>query len=45
MALQRVLVELEEYRTENGPADYVLFHDNEPLAIVEAKKEAVNPQR
>ncbi|MFW9887625.1 MAG: DEAD/DEAH box helicase family protein [Candidatus Thorarchaeota archaeon] len=33
-----------EYQTANGPADYVLFHNGKPLAIVEAKKLAVGPQ-
>ena len=28
-----------EYKTLNGPADYVLFHDSRPLVIVEAKKQ------
>ena len=30
-----------EYPTNSGPADYVLVLDEEPLAIVEAKKGAV----
>lgn len=38
------LIAVEEYPTANGPADYALFHSNEPLAIVEAKKLAVGPQ-
>jgi len=33
-----------EYNTENGPADYVLFHQGRPLALVEAKKLTVGPQ-
>lgn len=33
-----------EYPTANGPADYVLFPQGEPLAVVEAKKLAVGPQ-
>jgi type I restriction enzyme R subunit len=41
---QRALAALEEYPTENGPADYVLLHSEQPLAIVEAKKLAVGPQ-
>lgn len=40
----RDLVAFEEYPTANGPADCALFHDDEPLAIVEAKKLAVGPQ-
>lgn len=42
--LQHDLVSLEEYPTDNGPADYVLFFHEKPLAIVEAKKLAVGPQ-
>lgn len=41
---QRGLVALEEYPTDHGPADYALFHREQPLAIVEAKKLAVGPQ-
>jgi type I restriction enzyme R subunit len=37
-------VVFEEYPTASGPADYALFHDGEPLAIVEAKKRAIGPQ-
>lgn len=37
-------VAFTEYPTVNGPADYVLFHQGEPLAVVEAKKLAVGPQ-
>ena len=33
-----------EYKTAEGPADYVLFHRGKPLALVEAKKLAVGPQ-
>ncbi len=33
-----------EYKTAKGPADYVLFHNGKPLAIVEAKRLAVGPQ-
>jgi type I restriction enzyme, R subunit len=35
---------VEEYETENGPADYILFQNGKPLAIVEGKKVAVGPQ-
>lgn len=38
------LVVLEEHPTASGPADYVLFHDSQPLAVVEAKKEETGPQ-
>lgn len=41
---QRALAALEEYPTDNGPADYALFHREQPLAIVEAKKLTVGPQ-
>ena len=41
---QRALAALEEYPTDNGPADYALFHREQSLAIVEAKKLAVGPQ-
>lgn len=41
---QTALVAFTEYATANGPADYALFHQGEPLAIVEAKKLAVGPQ-
>ncbi len=40
----RDLVAFEEYPTADGPADYLLFHQNDPLAVVEAKKLAVGPQ-
>ena len=40
----RDLVVFEEYPTASGPADYVLFHQGVPLAIVEAKKLGVGPQ-
>ncbi len=40
----RQLLALEEYPTDNGPADYALFHQNEPLAVVEAKKLTLGPQ-
>ncbi len=32
-------VAIKEYRTDSGPADYVLFVDRQPVGIVEAKKE------
>lgn len=35
---------VEEYPTSSGPADYVLFSDGKPIAVVEGKKVAVNPQ-
>lgn len=35
---------LEEYPTANGPADYALFENGEPLALVEAKRVAVGAQ-
>lgn len=35
---------VEEFPTAHGPADYVLFTNRQPLAIVEAKKMAVGPQ-
>lgn len=35
---------VEEYPTEHGPADYVLFSNSNPIAVVEAKKLAVGPQ-
>lgn len=35
---------LVEYPTDNGPADYVLFADGRPLAVVEAKRPGVGPQ-
>ena len=42
--IQYTLGTVEEYPTQNGPADYVLFSQNRPIAIVEAKKLAVGPQ-
>jgi type I restriction enzyme R subunit len=33
-----------EYPTANGPVDYALFDDGEPLALVEAKRLGVGPQ-
>ena len=35
---------VEEYPTENGPADYALFVDGKLLGIIEAKKVRVSPQ-
>lgn len=35
---------VEEYSTENGPADYALFVKGQLLGIIEAKKVSVNPQ-
>jgi type I restriction enzyme R subunit len=35
---------VREYPTANGPADYVLWVDGQPLGIVEAKRLAVGPQ-
>ena len=35
---------VEEYPTASGPADYVLFCEGKPIAVVEGKKVAVNPQ-
>lgn len=35
---------VEEFPTDNGPADYALFVNGKLLGIVEAKKTAVNPQ-
>ncbi len=32
-------IAVREYQTSVGPADYVLFVDQQPLAIIEAKKE------
>lgn len=37
-------VAVEEYPTENGPADYALFVNGKLLGIIEAKKVTVNPQ-
>jgi type I site-specific restriction endonuclease len=34
----------EEHDTEHGPADYALFLDGRPAAIVETKKTAGDPQ-
>ena len=35
---------VREYETLEGPADYILFHDGEALAVVEAKKLSQGPQ-
>jgi len=35
---------VEEYPTERGPADYVLFHEGKALACVEGKKVSIGPQ-
>ncbi len=35
---------VEEYPTENGPADYALFSDGGLIGIVEAKSPSVGPQ-
>lgn len=35
---------VEEFPTDNGPADYALFVKGKLLGIIEAKKVAVNPQ-
>lgn len=35
---------VREYETNNGPADYVLFHNGRALAAVEAKKLSLGPQ-
>jgi len=42
--LQMTCAAVEEYPTGHGPADYVLFSNGRPIAIVEAKKLAVGPQ-
>ena len=35
---------VREYETAEGPADYILFHNGEALAAVEAKKLTIGPQ-
>ena len=35
---------VEEYPTDSGPGDYLLFLDGTPVADVEAKKPSVDPQ-
>ena len=35
---------IEEYETNNGPADYALCHDGRVLGIIEAKKLSLGPQ-
>jgi type I restriction enzyme, R subunit len=37
-------IAVEEYPTQNGPADYALFVHGQLLGIIEAKKVTVNPQ-
>jgi type I restriction enzyme R subunit len=32
---------IREYVTDTGPADYVLFIDNQPVGVIEAKKETL----
>lgn len=39
----RELVALEEYPTASGPVDYALFQAGEPLALVEAKRDSIDP--
>lgn len=34
-------VAVREYPTDTGPADYVLFVDREPVAVLEAKRDEV----
>ncbi len=34
----------EEHETQNGPADYVLWHDRNIVGVVEAKKVTIRPQ-
>src|SRR4030042_871926 len=34
---------VEEYPTEKGPADYILFHEGKALACVEGKRVATGP--
>src|SRR4051794_18438123 len=33
-----------EFPTDNGPADYALFLDGQPIGIIEAKKITLGPQ-
>jgi len=40
----RELVAFEEYPTASGPADYALFSQGQPLAIIEAKRTSTAPQ-
>ena len=35
---------VEEYPTQNGPADYIFFHEGKALACVEGKKVSIGPQ-
>src|ERR1043166_5387281 len=37
-------VAIREYRTDAGPADYVLFVDKKPVGIIEAKPENMGVQ-
>ena len=37
-------VALTEHPTSNGPADYVLYDQGQPLAVVEAKRPSTAPQ-
>lgn len=39
-----VSLAVEEYPTENGPADYALFVNGQLLAVIEAKKLTIGPQ-
>ena len=34
----------EEHETQNGPADYVLWHDRNIVGVVDAKKVTIGPQ-
>ena len=43
-SVQVNIAAVEEFPTKTGPADYVLFSNGRPIAIVEAKKLAVGPQ-
>jgi type I restriction enzyme, R subunit len=38
------LAAIEEYPTASGPSDYLIVHDHQPLAPVEAKKEGTGAQ-
>jgi len=41
---QHGVYRIEEYETDNGPADYALCHDGRVLGVVEAKKLSLGPQ-
>jgi type I restriction enzyme R subunit len=41
---QRGVYRIEEYETDNGPADYALCHDGRVFGVVEAKKLSLGPQ-